>query len=252
MKKVSWGEDPEENGPRNFYRETLIIQSLQRRVKEGIVLDAGCGNGKLTRRIAKAGYNVEGVDTSKQSIDFLNKKAKQLSIDKKLHAQVGSIFKLPFKKDYFDGVVCGEVLEHLKEDEKAIKELFRVLKRNGCCVVTVPAKMEKWDSVDDVSGHIRRYTKEELREKFEKAGFTVLTSKYWGFPLTNYWHDFIYRPFLERKMNTGYKVTNSEGVFAKIVKNEHIVTISSLVFHIDTLFDITGLGNSLILVAVKK
>lgn len=251
MKKVTWGEDPDGCGPRNYFRESLIIDNVKERLEAGKILDAGCGNGSLSRRLAKKGYKVEGIDASKLSIEFLHKKIIENNLQKNLHAQVGSIFKVPFKNSYFDGVVCGEVLEHLEDDRKAIKELFCVLKKNGYCVVTVPAKMEKWDSVDDASEHIRRYTREELVQKFEKEGFSVVSSNYWGFPLTNFWHSHIYRPFLEKQMATGFKVTESQGLFAKAMKNEKLVSFFSQAFLIDKIFMHTKLGNSLILVAKK-
>ena len=52
--------------------------------------------------------------------------------------QKEDITELSFKDDYFDYIVCNHVIEHIKDDEKAIRELSRVLKPNGKVIITVP------------------------------------------------------------------------------------------------------------------
>ena len=48
------------------------------------------------------------------------------------------VTKLPFPKDEFDWVICNHVLEHIEEDQKAMSELYRVLKTGGCALLQVP------------------------------------------------------------------------------------------------------------------
>lgn len=91
----------------------------------GRILDAGCGEGFTLNKLFqnKIGSKLEGIDFSKDAI----------SLGKKIHPHLslrqGDIYKLPYKDNSFDLVLSTEVLEHLKEPEKALKEIIRVSKK---------------------------------------------------------------------------------------------------------------------------
>lgn len=94
------------------------------------ILDVGCGNGYQTAPFT--GENkVYGLDISEANI----RKATAKGIKAQLHDVEEPI---PFKDDSFDVVVCSEVLEHLFLPEKTLKECYRVLKKSGLFIVTVP------------------------------------------------------------------------------------------------------------------
>ncbi len=89
------------------------------------ILDVGCGEGFVLNSLRKhdIGKDLIGIDYSKTAI----------SIGKKLHPSLdlreGTIYKLPFKDNSFDLVLCLEVLEHLDDPKAALKELTRVSKK---------------------------------------------------------------------------------------------------------------------------
>lgn len=56
---------------------------------------------------------------------------------------------LPFKNDTYDMILCNHVLEHIVDDVKAIKEIYRVLKPGGKAILQVPLNMEKEKSYED-------------------------------------------------------------------------------------------------------
>lgn len=106
--------------------------------------------------------------------------------DNQFHADTHyDITELPFKKESFDLIICFHVLEHILNDNKAIDNLYRVLKTNGSLLVQVPLKEGKTDedfSVTDPklreerfgqSDHVRIYGKNDLRKKIEEKGFRV-------------------------------------------------------------------------------
>lgn len=253
-KKVNtyeWGEDPEMSGPRNYFRESMIVNSVKRFKNKGIILDAGCGSGSLSIRLIRIGYRLVSIDLADRSLFFLKNKAENLNLSKRIKVQKASILNLPFLSSSFDGVVCGEVLEHITNDEKAISELYRVLKKGGICVVTVPAHPEMWDLSDDISLHQRRYTKEELKEKFIKSGFNIIKCSYWGYPLNNLWHRYIFIKFLKNKMKQHSNITHDSSIKAKIIKNSLFQSIFSKLFYFDYLLSFTNRGNALILIAKK-
>jgi ubiquinone/menaquinone biosynthesis C-methylase UbiE len=105
----------------NFYKELLIFLKS---VKHTTILDAGCGEGFSLNRLKEAGIKapMEGIDFDATAIKI----GKKLFPDFKL--KQGSVYKLPYKDNSFDIVLCNEVLEHLEEPEKALAELKRVTK----------------------------------------------------------------------------------------------------------------------------
>jgi len=97
----------------------------------GKVLDLGCGSGANTWFLAKEGKETYGIDSSPTAIKLCKKMLKKWGIKAKL--KVGKMTELPYKNDFFDAVVDVVSLQHLniKEHEKSLEEIHRVLKPNG-------------------------------------------------------------------------------------------------------------------------
>jgi SAM-dependent methyltransferase len=95
------------------------------------ILDAGCGTGTNSRRLARAGYRVTGVDFS----EFALREAEGASAGLGIDFGRGDLTKLAFPDHMFDGVFCFGVLMHVPELEKALSELIRVLKPGGCLML---------------------------------------------------------------------------------------------------------------------
>ena len=91
---------------------------------------------------------------------------------------VMDITNLSFPNNSFDLVTAFDVFEHLEDDQKGLEEAFRVLKKGGFLLLTVPAYSWLWSFHDESLGHKRRYTKQELEKKVKKAGFKILKSSY--------------------------------------------------------------------------
>ncbi len=96
------------------------------------------------------------------------------------------ICDLPFKENQFDVILCNHVLEHIPNDKKAMKELFRVLKPGGWAILQVPLDSKRLKTFQDdtitdpkermrVFGqydHVRLYGMDYF-EKLEKIGFST-------------------------------------------------------------------------------
>src|SRR6185312_15196375 len=92
--------------------------------------------------------------------------------------KLGAIEQLPYQSDSFDLVTALDVIEHLDDDIAGLREMRRVLRRDGRILVFVPAFMFLWGVQDDVSNHRRRYTLPRLLKAVEEAGFSVEWSSY--------------------------------------------------------------------------
>lgn len=114
--------------------------------KDARILDVGCGRGDIALYLARKAKLTIGIDYSKDAISLANKIKKKFnsSIKKKTQFRVMNIKKLNFPNDFFDVVICIDVLEHLhkKEVEKSLGEISRVLKKDGVLFVhTGPNKI---------------------------------------------------------------------------------------------------------------
>jgi SAM-dependent methyltransferase len=74
-----------------------------------------------------------------------------------------------------DSLFCSNVLEHVEDDARVLRNFHEILAQRGRAVVLVPNNPAMYSGVDKALGHCRRYTAEDLRSKMEKAGFRILS-----------------------------------------------------------------------------
>lgn len=78
-----------------------------------------------------------------------------------------------FPKEQFDTVICLNVVEHLENDVRALRNIRKALSKDGRAIVLVPNGPGLYGSLDRALGHYRRYTREQLVHACERAGFRV-------------------------------------------------------------------------------
>lgn len=135
------------------------------------ILDFGCGSGILQEQFEKR-YNVKafGLDTSKKAISYCRKRGL-------FRVRLLRGTKIPYKDNYFDLVTAIDVVEHIKDDLKALDEIKRVLKKDGLAILIVPAHSKLWSTRDINLAHFRRYNKGELEKRCSLSGLKLLASK---------------------------------------------------------------------------
>jgi SAM-dependent methyltransferase len=130
------------------------------------ILDAGCGSGRNMADLALRG-TVSGVELASSSLE----RARARGVGE---VRAGSLEQaLPFDDCSFDLAVSLDVLEHLREDAVAWRELARVVAPGGVLVVTVPQYAWLWGEHDVVSHHHRRYTRGMLVARAARAGWVA-------------------------------------------------------------------------------
>jgi len=100
------------------------------------ILEIGCGTGYFTKEIAKTGARVTAIDISPELLQI----AKEEIPDTNVSFVIENAYDLSFEANCFDSIVGSSVLHHL-EIEKAISEMFRVLKSGGSLFFTEPNMM---------------------------------------------------------------------------------------------------------------
>ncbi len=213
------------------------------------VVDAGCGGGSLSRRLASRGFRLCSFDYSR---DFLTRLSSAVPPDVSpgFFLLSGSAQDIPLRDGCADAVVCGEVLEHLPDDCRAVSEMFRVLVPGGCALVTVPAFQRLWDENDEWASHFRRYDKGQLNRVFEEAGFEVLLVRWWGFPFLHAYHRWIYMPWARRAMKKP-SGTGRKTLVGRLGTSAAVSRVLGTVFRAERLFSRLPLGIGTLLLARK-
>jgi ubiquinone/menaquinone biosynthesis C-methylase UbiE len=137
--------------PKGWYYKSIKIDPLQRywhkkRFREvskliqevnGKVLDIGCADGIFSKVIfdKTRAKGLIGIDIVPSSIDWARNHWKTI---RKMKFRVGDAEKLNFKKNSFDAVFALEMLEHVNRPKEVIKEVKRVLKKDGYAIFLVP------------------------------------------------------------------------------------------------------------------
>lgn len=131
------------------------------------LLDFGAGIGSL----AKIWREVYGIDPECLEIDT----AFRATLEERGFVVFGELSSVPAG---YEGIYTSNVLEHIDDDQAALRALHRLLQDDAKLVIFVPAFMCLYSAMDTAVGHYRRYGRRELRDKLRGAGFEVMELHY--------------------------------------------------------------------------
>lgn len=145
------------------------------------VLDIGGGLGTHLDHVVKPGRFVMSIDLSADGVAAMRKHFAAQDFD----AWVGDICEpslvARLAPHEFDTVLCVNVLEHIRDDRKALNSMAALVRpRGGRLFLFVPAHPLLFGSPDVLAGHFRRYTRRGLVETVEGAGFVVRRVAYFN------------------------------------------------------------------------
>ena len=89
------------------------------------------------------------------------------------HIDLGNADHFQDLKDSFDTVICVNVLEHVPDEGQALRNIRESLEPGGRAIILVPQNPAIYGTLDDVLGHVKRYTRASLREALEREGFGI-------------------------------------------------------------------------------
>jgi SAM-dependent methyltransferase len=112
------------------------------------------------------------IDISAPALDVLSQRGGRVTM--------GEVTALPFSDGAFDLVGAFDIIEHVDDDDGALRELSRVVKAGGVLLVSTPLHQSRWTGFDDFVGHKRRYDPPELLAKLAAHDLIVERSAVFG------------------------------------------------------------------------
>jgi len=181
----------------NTYFSNAFIKAIlsASNISKGRIFEPGSGGGMTCAKFAKQGFDITSMDLSENALRKGKNLFKHMTLEAKF--ALGDLFHIPIKDEQFDLVFNQGVMEHFRlanlDPSKGIKEMLRVLKKNGTLVILVPAYfsplffiyrffktfnlLEKhWPYTDQDFLH-----KHELYSMMEKAGCkNIIVRRLWS------------------------------------------------------------------------
>lgn len=169
------------------HNKLLIVCSLIAKSKPRKILDVGCASGWFLSQIKQSFPEIEcyGVDPYTQAINY------GLKLYPAMHLTIADGHKLPFPNDFFDLVICAEVLEHVVNPNLVITEIKRVMEKNGKAVIEMDSGSflfkliwRFWNLfVGRVwkKAHLHLFDCNKLENLIIRSGFQIVTKKTFNF-----------------------------------------------------------------------
>lgn len=163
------------------YRDQRTLSSIK---DEKFILDVGCGEGITLQKLLKKFPDriIHGLDYEWDNVAVCK--------THNLPAQRGSAYELAFEDQSFDCCLFLEVIEHLLDPEKALREIHRVLRKGGLLLVIFPhdwlfkaARLffMKLKEAFTPSGHVKQWQPAEMRKTLNDVGFEIQEMTYMPF-----------------------------------------------------------------------
>jgi SAM-dependent methyltransferase len=156
----------------------LVVREMG--LRQGMVLDFGAGTGTYSRAVDRmTGWDIFAMEPHRE-----------------LHPAFGRGIKVVSSLEEvapisLDGAFSLNVFEHIEDDVAALRDLAACCKPGAPIFVLVPAHMSLWSPMDDLVGHVRRYSRDSLAELGHSAGLKVVRQGW--FDSTGYFATKVYR-----------------------------------------------------------
>lgn len=260
----------------SFLAEELDM-ALKRRAKRIIeelnpqngdkILEAGCGPGYYLNLLSKLGtaYKLYGVDVDESALALAKKIPNTKEV---LKADLAK--QLPFKVNYFDKAILSEVVEHIPDDKKAFREVYRVLKPGGKLVITVPNINYPfmWDPINWLlekitgkhikqgfwagiwSNHLRLYSSDQIKKTLKESKFSLVKLEvltWWCLPFN---HNLLYGDKLKLLPKNLYRKAQ-KNLHKKSLIKRIILKILNLNDSLNNYYQTKKVGVGLLVVAKK-
>lgn len=185
-------------------RVTNLARFIYRKlpVKKGSFIDIGAGNGLLLRFFRKKGFKVSGMELSPALCEAMKRNPTMKGIT----ILQGDISKKKGNEEY-DVVLASDVIEHIKNDETALANLFSFVAPGGILILSIPAHSFLFGKRDKLWGHHRRYDKDRLIKKLTRLRGQIEFVTYWNF--VGFFAYFFYERILGKPIREDFRYKKS-------------------------------------------
>lgn len=148
--------------------------------KDHEVAEIGCGNGYTSSKLMNYYKHYCATEGSSEALRNMQARLNNLGIDTSLYTLKTIDLSKEDLGNKYDIVFAFDVLEHIPPDQLDIvlAKIYQSLKPEGNLVITVPAFMWLWTSIDDSAGHYQRFTRTSFAALATKHGFKINYSSY--------------------------------------------------------------------------
>ena len=141
------------------------------------VLDVGCAIGNITQFLLQDAHGerqlVIGIDVAPEMVAEVRRRFAENANFRADVADITDPSILSLADEGLDTIVCAHVLEHVRDDEAALRHIHALLPEGGRLILLVPVVKCIWGRLDEATGHQRRYSWRELRPLLEGVGFSI-------------------------------------------------------------------------------
>lgn len=150
-------------------RNRVLLWALRKKIgKIESFLEIGCGTGYVLEGVRRAYPDAKlyGVEYFEEGLAFARQRIPSATFRQMDATAMDEV-------DAYDVIGTFDVLEHIEQDELALRNMARALRPSGSLVIAVPQHRWLWSQADDYAGHVRRYRRAELVDKVRAAGLQV-------------------------------------------------------------------------------
>ncbi|MCX7985368.1 MAG: methyltransferase [Bacteroidales bacterium] len=222
----------------NYYFWPLKVTNFQFGKR---VWDSSAGIGNLSKKIVQNCDFLLVTEYTEKNLKILNENFidyKKVVIEK---CDLSNFETSKYQNYKIDTIINFDVLEHIEDDVKVLKNFYEVLAPNGKLIIKTPAHPNLYCEIDRQSLHYRRYSKKEICNKLTNIGFTIEKIRYINFIGAIAY--FLKGKILKKKNN-----------FSNTFSNKKLIIINKFIpflILVDKLIKIP-FGLSIVVVATKK
>ncbi len=158
-------------------RRKILFSILKKHISSGncSILEIGCGTGGNLSMLKKLGQ-VSAMEMNEFSVNYASK-------NNSIPVKTGWLpDNIPFTKK-FDVICLFDVLEHIQNDQAALKAAIKMLNPGGIIMLTIPAHKWLFGSHDKMHNHYRRYSSKDLKKKIAVSGIKLIRLSHFNFLL---------------------------------------------------------------------